>query len=362
MRHRLQELRRRAPGMDLVTLPYVGRLGVARSVPWIARRIRRCIGRRPVVFHCRGEATAEWALALGPHFAHAGLVVDIRGAWPEELLFARGFDGVEEADPATRRDYEQAMARLRHIVGAAGAVLSVSPGMLDWLKGVGVDAGKLSYVPCCVSGVRYDAQQRTEIRRTLGLERALIITYLGTITRYQHVEDGVVPFFRALAEQHEAAHLLCLTDDTARMRSVLAAGGVPTDRATVCRVPQERTAEYLSASDAGLLLRAPSRINNFSQPTKLGEYLAAGVPVIVSRGTGQVGALVEAHGAGLQVDCFGVSAEALTREAARCSEQLTTQGDRLRRAAIALCEQEFCWSSYTEIVRGAYARALQAAD
>jgi glycosyltransferase involved in cell wall biosynthesis len=362
MRSRLLELRRRAPSVDVIALPYVSRLGMVRSASWIAWRIRRRVGDCRVVFHCRGESAAEWAMALRRCFAGAGLVVDVRGAWPEELLFARGFDGVDQADQAARRDYEEAVARVRRTAAAAGAVLSVSPGMLDWLRAIGVEAEKLAYVPCCVPSTTYDAQQRREARRALGLERALVITYLGTVTRYQHVEDGVVPFFLAMARQLEAAHLLCLTNDPVRMRSVLAGGGVPPDRSTVCRVPQEQIGAYLCASDAGLLLRAPSRINALSQPTKLGEYLAAGVPVIVSRGTGQVGDLVEGRGAGIQIDCFGVSQTQLEREAARCGEQLIARGESLRQGAIALCRRELYWSSYTEVVRGAYDRALRAAD
>jgi glycosyltransferase involved in cell wall biosynthesis len=139
---------------------------------------------------------------------------------------------------------------------------------------------------------------------------------------------------------------------------MLHAQGIPADQATVLTVAQGDVARYLSAADAGLLLRAPSRMNRFSQPTKLGEYLAAGLPVIVSRGTGRVDRLIEENAAGFVVDVFEVSWPQLVSEADRVWHDLRAGGDELRRKALALCQREFLWSSYTDRVRDAYVSAL----
>ncbi|MGH7647304.1 MAG: hypothetical protein ACREND_04255, partial [Gemmatimonadaceae bacterium] len=58
---RRAQLARRAPGVRVAVLPVVGRLSVGRNARIIALGIRRMVGARPIVFHCRGESSALWA-------------------------------------------------------------------------------------------------------------------------------------------------------------------------------------------------------------------------------------------------------------------------------------------------------------
>ena len=358
LRGRVRAHARRAPGVRTLLAPFVGRLGRRNSARLVARRLQALTRGLPVVFHCRGEAAVEWAIALEPHFPLSAIIADIRGAWPEELLFARGFDSIDQADEDARVAHGKAMDVIRMTTTAASHVLSVSAGMLDWLREVGVPDAKLTYVPCCVSGVSFTAEARERIRSQLGVADRLVLCYSGTITRYQHVEDGVLPFFRHAAERHPDLHLLCLTPDRERMLGLLEASGIDAARATVLRLAQHEVHEYLSAADAGLLLRAPSRLNQFSQPTKFGEYLSAGLPVIVSEGTGDLPRIVRDAEAGTVVRFFGMDPAAQADEAAAACEQLRTHREAWRANAIALCRRDFQWTSYTSAVRDAYRTSL----
>lgn len=358
MRRRIAAFRARAPEIEVMLHPFVSRLGVTRNARVASWRIRRRVDGRRVVFHCRGEHGAEWAAAMQAHLPESVLIADIRGAWPEEFLFARGYDGPEGADPETLRGYEHLLARLHTTLARAAGVISVSPGMLDWLGEQGASADRLTYVPCCVRSVAFDRAVRERTRGELAFSHRIVLAYAGTLGRYQHIEDGVIPFFRAMGERHGDVHLLAIVPEPDALRRILHAQGIPSDRATVVSVAQHDVTRYLSAADAGLLLRAPSRMNRFSQPTKLGEYLAAGLPVVVSRGTGQVDRLIEDNDAGFAVEAFDVPWPRLVDEADRVWRGIRSRGEELRRNAMSLCEREFLWTSYTERVRGVYETAL----
>jgi glycosyltransferase involved in cell wall biosynthesis len=360
MWRRLAALRARAPEVSVLLHAFVGRLGIQRNSWALAKRLRRLLKGSRIVFHCRGETAVEWAAAVQEHLRDAAIVADIRGAWPEEFLFARGFDGPGTADAASRAAYDVLMQRLRDALLRSGRVLSVSPGMLEWLKRQGASDTQLAYVPCCVRGVTFDLAARAQVRETLGLRDSVVITYIGTLGRYQHIEDGVVPFVHAMIDAGPDVHFLALVPEPTRLRSILHDNGVPAQRVTVLHAAQSDVANYLGAADAGLLLRAPSRMNAFSQPTKLGEYLSAGLPVIVSRGTGAVDQMIEKNGAGFVVDVFNVPPVRIASEAKRVLMGLRLHGEELRRNALALCAREFQWSAYTERVREAYAGALTA--
>lgn len=361
VRRRVRELRRRAPGVRMMLLPFSSRFGMRRSARLLAPRVRRATGNVPVVFHCRGESAVEWAVALRDALGGAAIVADIRGAYPEELLFHRGFDGPEQADDSARRIYDGAMARLHASLASADAVLSVSSGMVDWLRGEGVPDDRLSCVPCCVPGLRFSAADRAAVRAELGLDDRLVLVYSGTLASYQHIADGLLPFVAAARRSSPRAHLLCLTNEPERFRELAARAGL-SEGVTVMRVTQSEVPRYLSAGDAGLLLRASSRMNRVSMPVKLGEYLSCGLPIVVSRVAGWVDEFVGDAGAGVVVDWFGVGDAARETEAARACRAIADDGDAMRTRALALCERRFLWSGYTDRVRDAYARALRRAE
>lgn len=360
MRRRMRAHTARRPGVRVLLLPYVSRLSRSRNALLLSRLLRSAIGARAVVLHCRGESAVDWAIALSPRLHPCAIIADVRGAWPDELLFARGYDTPHDADDEARAAYDSALEHLRHATRAAGAVVSVSTGMLEWLLETGVPAEKLTYVPCCVTGQTFDRDARKILRETHGLTDRLVFCYLGTLTRYQHVHDGVLPFFRAAAAEALDAHLLCVTPDAAHMSELVAENGIALNRVTIVSAAQHEVAAYLSAADAGFLLRAPSRLNRYSQPTKLGEYLAAGLPVIVSRGTGRVDELIEREQAGAAVTAFGLSDGALREEARRVCEKLRSCAAAWRGNALGLCRREFEWGRYTSALRDVYVHTLQA--
>jgi len=191
------------------------------------------------------------------------------------------------------------------------------------------------------------------------LHGKLVFAYAGTVTRYQHIDDGLLRFFRLAAEQAPDVHLLCLTQHIDEMKALVDACGISGDRVTLRAAAQHEIPTLLAAADAGFLLRAPSRMNRFSQPTKFAEYLAAGLPVVVSRGTGILDDLVEANGAGLAIDWFNSNDERRNALVNLACIRLRTCAPQLRAAAVALCERQFLWSNYVSAVRASYVRAVR---
>ena len=357
MRARVRALRERSGPVRVHAYPFVGRLGIGANAALVGRWLRREVGRRRVLFHCRGESAVEWAAAISSFFPGAGIAADIRGAWPEEALHAAGFDGPSSAPPKLVQRYHLQLSRLHAALAVAGSVLSVSPGMLDWLAGLGVGRDRLYYVPCGVSASQFNESVRKEVRERFGFDGKVVYAYAGILASYHSIEDGLLSFFHAVADRFQNAHLLCITTEPERLTSLLTARGIAQSRATVLRAPQTQVAALLSAADAGLLLMRKCRLAPTWQPIKYAEYLGSGLPVVISPGVGVLDAQVRDEGVGVVVDVFDSGNLDAVAERVHNAIQLDAQG--MRERALALCEKNFLWSRHRDTWRRAYERTFE---
>jgi glycosyltransferase involved in cell wall biosynthesis len=357
LRERVDGLRARGSGAVIAAYPLVGRLGIRTNAAALGRWLRIIARGQPRIFHCRGENAVEWAAALTRYFPQTGIVADIRGAWPEEALHALGYDGPDQAPAGEVRRYHVHLSRLQAALACAGSVVTVSAGMVEWLVQLGVRRDRLAYVPCGVSAVRYDESVRRDVRARLGLDGKVVYAYAGILASYHSISGGLVRFFREVAERHSEAHLLALTPDHSRLSELLREAGVPPHRTTVLHAAHSEVSQFLIGADCGLILMRPCRLAPTWQPIKFAEYLASGLPVVVSRGVGRVDAIVEQSGAGVVADVFGSDAD-FVRSVETTHSDLLRRGPEMRANAIALCERDFLWRGYISTWRDAYHRAV----
>jgi glycosyltransferase involved in cell wall biosynthesis len=71
---------------------------------------------------------------------------------------------------------------------------------------------------------------------------------------------------------------------------------------------REEVPQWLAAADLGLFFVRPVFSKKAASPTKLGEMLAVGLPVVTNSGVGDVAAIVEELGAGAVVSSFDPAA------------------------------------------------------
>jgi glycosyltransferase involved in cell wall biosynthesis len=105
--------------------------------------------------------------------------------------------------------------------------------------------------------------------------------------------------------------------------------------------------EYLAAGDLGLLLRDPHPVNRVASPVKFAEYLAAGLPVLVSPGVGDAAAIVERE----RVGFVHRPRRALGAVMAQVAADRAGYGVRCREAARRLFDSDRYQDVYRDLVR-----------
>lgn len=244
--------------------------------------------------------------ALKP-FHRARVIYDCRGAETTELMQQWGVTDQPPAvwRPAARRAVEQATQRECRAVTESAGVTCVSLAMARVLQQryPDVPGDKFRVVPCCpdVSSFRRAIPERMRVRQALGLADRFVITYLGSLAWYQQPE-ATLRLFREIQSVRLNAYFLAITTAPEPLRQLATQVGIVPDSMTILSVSAREVPSLLVASDLGLLLRDDSETNRVASPVKFGEYLAAGVPVVITPRLGDCSQIVREHQLGIEIE------------------------------------------------------------
>jgi glycosyltransferase involved in cell wall biosynthesis len=285
------------------------------EAPLLTRWLRRSYGRqRRVILHCGSSQATTLALQARESLPNLKIIYHAWGPEAAEYLFGRSSDG----DTAAQVEAARLDSLQRRAMNEADAIISISHEMTRWaISQYGADAKKIIEVPCFVDTERFasDERKHADVRAELGLRDEFTVIYVGSMFQWQF-PDGCFDVLKAILVHHPEARFLAVTTSPNAMRARLRQHGFPDDKAIVISVPYQDVPKYVAAADLAILGRnigePPSIVNRISSPVKFGEYLACGVPVILSEGIGDFSRYVEEHELG-QVIPYGTDAAGIER-------------------------------------------------
>jgi glycosyltransferase involved in cell wall biosynthesis len=151
-------------------------------------------------------------------------------------------------------------------------------------------------IPCCVNGARFAAAaalDRDALRAELGLSSRTVFVYSGSLGGFYMTQE-TAELLAAAREADPRVYALVLTQGSPdAMVSALERLGFTSDDYRVMKAAPGDVPKYLRAADVGLSLIRSSYARQASSPTKFAEYLAAGLPVISTRGVGDFDTEIE---------------------------------------------------------------------
>jgi len=240
---------------------------------WIVRR------HRLDAVHCRSHVPAASGLLVS-RLTGARLIFDIRGLMAEEYEDAGIWKSTSLPFRMTKWIEGAAIRRASGIVVLTCRVRAMLFG----------EAGdpRVHVIPCCADLERIAAgmAQRDEVRAGLGVGEDLVLIYVGKFTGW-YMQGEMAELFAVARERRPGLRLLVLTQgDPQPIITELARHGVPPEAVTIRRALPDEVPGYLAAADLAMALIRPSPSKASSSPTKIGEYLGAGLPVIATAGVG----------------------------------------------------------------------------
>jgi glycosyltransferase involved in cell wall biosynthesis len=277
---------------------------------WAAIRLVRRY--RIDVLHARSHVPLAMAL-LARRWVDCSIVFDIRGLMAEEYADA----GVWAENSLPFRLVKRLeRAGIRH----ADQIVVLTQRMRSWLTEQKLaESSKVEVIPCCVDLSRFERAAGSDHSHT---SDRFEVVYAGSVTGLYLLEE-MGQFFLALRAREPRAFLRILTKSPAEeVARILSSVGLNESDFSVGAVGAEEVPAILHGARLGISFRKPTFSQIAASPTKIPEYLAAGLPVVSNAGIGDTDELLEGQGVGVVIremnpQEFGTSAEralALARE------------------------------------------------
>lgn len=289
-------------GIEWSWLPYHRRPPVV-STGWDiaagkarARQLART--RNFAVVHARSYVPAVMAMALA-RTTGAKFLFDMRGLWVDEKVEAGSW-------PRGGVIYRAAKHYERRFLEEADGIVSLTHEGVRTLPQLGFDPARgipVDVIPTCVDVQRFAPAPKSErLVAALSLDGCHVIGSVGTLSN-RYLRSETLRYLGLLLRRMPDARILLVTrDDHAALRRDAAAAGIDLDRLVLTAAPFAEMPDYVRLLDVAVFFMKPLFAQKGSAATKMAEFLASGVPVIVNDGVADSSAIVRHERVGLVLD------------------------------------------------------------
>lgn len=332
-------------GIEWIPLRYHKRLSVLATAFDIAHGALWGIGfairNKPRIVHVRGYVPGVIGLAL-KKLNRTRLIFDMRGFWPDEKVDA----GAWRLDS---RVYRVAKWFEKKLLQQADVVVSLTRAgvkemrKFPYLRGRDV---RFEVIPTCTD---LDLFRPAE-RRNGHERRAFVLGYVGSVGTF-YLFDEVLECFKDLLRERPEAQLLIVNRGAHEyVEERIHALGIPRDRVELQSAEYREVPRYIHQMDATAFFIKPTFSKKSSAPTRLGEFLACGVPCLVNAGVGDMDAIISSDRVGVVMQEFSpeTRSEAIRELLALCVDE------ELRGRAIQTAHRHFSLEQGVDAYRKLY--------
>jgi glycosyltransferase involved in cell wall biosynthesis len=296
--------RLRSEGIEWEAAPYHKRPTLPATlfdvITGALRVIRIARRHRISIIHARSHVPAMMG-ALAKRFTKAKLIFDVRGLMADEYADTGHWKRGGALYRLTKRAERWLMR------SADGFVVLTDRVQKELFA---QEARPVEVIPCCIDQARFtrvDATQRDRLRESLGAREKIVVVYVGALGE-MYLPREMADFFAAAKAADARVFPLILTQSRAELiTSHLAAHGFGPGDYHIAYVGPAELPAHLAASDAAISFVRPCYSKIASSPTKFAEYLASGLPVLSTRGIGDLDAQIEGERVGVLLDEFDVA-------------------------------------------------------
>ncbi len=262
-------------------------LSMLRMVWLVWREVRR--GGIQLI-HARSYIPAAVALVVS-RLTRVPFIFDMRALWPEELITAGRL----------RRGsiiHRAIVAAERACLKRSAAVVSLTHAAVEYLRHEYRDElcdQRIAVIPTCADLERFVPAASAPENKVIGC--------LGTVLSGWFKVDWLASFIATAASRDpELRFEITTRDDPEQVRAAIGGGAEIQDRLSVAPSPSEQVHEVIQGQVASAMFFTDGLGKLGSSPTRMGEILGCGLPVVANDGVGDVARIIQQYRVGVLVE------------------------------------------------------------
>ena len=291
-RLRAMERRLEAQGVNWVKLRYHKLFPTISTAFDVVRGIlcarAVCQRRGVMIVHARGYVSSLIALAARSA-SGARFLFDMRGFWVDEKV---------EAGHWTSGGILYRIGKWweHRFFRSADGIISLTDQGVRAFAEFGHEtapSGLVEVIPTCVDLQHFKpGTKESELVRSLGLTGACVVGCVGTMSNW-YMRHEMLQYLAYITRSVGRARALIVTrEDHCNLQHDAERVGIPGDRLVFARADFADMPLFIRLFDVGMFFIRPVASKRGSAATKLAEFLACGVPVIINDGVGDSGNIV----------------------------------------------------------------------
>lgn len=303
---------------------------------WVLRRVCKKLHHRLGfdLLHCRSYLTSLIALSFKNKYG-IPFVFDMRGFWADERVEGKIWN---ISNPLFNTIYKYFKKKEIQFLNQSARIISLTHAakaeIYAWPAYTG-GAEKIKVIPCCADLEHFSLQsnmQKSAVRHSLGIEdKKLVISYVGSLGTWYMADEMLVLFKRIKEVYSEALLLLITTHSQAEVNTYLSQHGIVATDVVVKAGKRHEMPSLIGASDLSMFFVRPTLSKKASSPTKMGEIMGCGIPLICNSGVGDVESIVQQSACGLCISDF--SEASLQKVVQQIPKLLQLDSQKIRHAA-----------------------------
>ena len=259
--------------------------------------------------HCRSYISALVGLSMkrkkGTKF-----LFDMRGFWADERVDG-GLWNLK--NPLYKSVYSFFKRKEKQFLSESDTIISLTSAgkkeILSWNLPA-VDTEKITVIPCCVNTELFDQNNVTNSQKELLVERLgisqtdYILGYVGTIGTWYMLPE-MLDYFQILKQFKPHAKFLFVTaENPETILSMATKKKLQQDDFIIEKCLHKDVPTYISLFDHSVFFIRPTFSKKASSPTKQGELMAMGIPIVGNSGVGDTQKVILLYKSGEVVDIF----------------------------------------------------------
>ena len=253
------------------------------------------------IIHCRSYISALVGIGMKYRF-ETKFLFDMRGFWADERLEG----GIWNlSNPLFKTVYSYFKKKEKRFFNESDAIVSLThKGKEVIVKEFAISGDKINVIPCCADLNLFDRNkivesELTELRTKHGIDaNTKILGYVGSIGTWYMLPE-MLDFFKTLRTKDSSWKFLIVSGEVPEtIYSKASEKEIEQESLIITSCLHKEVPKYISLFDLSVFFIRPSFSKQASSPTKQGELMAMGIPIVCNAGVGDTDLVIEKYKAG----------------------------------------------------------------